>query len=98
MIEHLGQLDFVRARENVVLLGPPGTGKTHLSIALGIRACLAGERVIFRSATQWVALLTEAQRNGDLEQELRRLDRYPVLICDLGRHRDYADRPSPRSR
>lgn len=82
MIEHLGQLDFVHARENVVLLGPPGTGKTHLSIALGIRACLAGERVIFRSATQWVALLTEAQRNGDLEQELRRLDRYPLLVCD----------------
>jgi DNA replication protein DnaC len=82
VIEHLGQLDFVHARENVVLLGPPGTGKTHLSIALGIRACLAGERVIFRSATQWVALLTEAQRNGDLEQELRRLDRYPLLICD----------------
>jgi DNA replication protein DnaC len=62
--------------------GAPGTGKTHLSIALGIRACLAGERVIFRSATQWVALLTEAQRNGDLEQELRRLDRYPLLVCD----------------
>jgi len=82
VIEHLGQLDFVRARENVVLLGPPGTGKTHLSIALGIRACLAGERVIFRSATQWVALLTEAQRNGDLEQQLRSLDRYPLLVCD----------------
>jgi hypothetical protein len=38
---HLGQLDFLAGRENVVLLGPPGTGKTHLSIALGIRACLA---------------------------------------------------------
>ena len=82
VIEHLGQLDFVHARENVVLLGPPGTGKTHLSIALAIRACLAGERVIFRSATQWVALLTEAQRNGDLEQQLRSLDRYPLLVCD----------------
>src|SRR3954451_7252291 len=38
---HLGQLDFLAGKENVVLLGPPGTGKTHLSIALGIRACLA---------------------------------------------------------
>ena len=37
---HLGQLDFLAGKENVVLLGPPGTGKTHLSIALGIRACL----------------------------------------------------------
>ncbi len=41
---HLGQLDFLAGKENVVLLGPPGTGKTHLSIALGIRACLAGHR------------------------------------------------------
>ena len=48
---HLGQLDFLAGRENVVLLGPPGTGKTHLAIALGIRACLAGHRVAFRTAT-----------------------------------------------
>jgi transposase len=40
---HLGQLDFLHGKENVVLLGPPGTGKTHLSIALGIRGCLAGD-------------------------------------------------------
>src|SRR4051794_33546548 len=52
---HLGQLDFLAGKENVVLLGPPGTGKSHLSIALGIRACLAGHRVAFRTATEWVA-------------------------------------------
>jgi len=57
VIEHLGQLDFLHAKENVVLLGPPGTGKTHLAIALGIRACLAGQRVLFKTATEWVALL-----------------------------------------
>src|SRR3954462_7879004 len=56
LIQHLGQLDFLHGRENVVLLGPPGTGKTHLAIALGIRACLAGQRVAFRTATEWVAL------------------------------------------
>src|SRR5215210_1160891 len=50
VIEHLGQLDFLHAGENVVLLGPPGTGKTHLAVALGTRACLAGQRVIFRTA------------------------------------------------
>ena len=42
VVEHLGQLDFLHARENVILLGPPGTGKTHLAIAVSIRACLAG--------------------------------------------------------
>ena len=47
VVEHLGQLDFLHARENVILLGPPGTGKTHLGIAISIRACLAGQRVQF---------------------------------------------------
>src|ERR687885_2964017 len=39
VIEHLGQLDFLHAKECIVALGPPGTGKTHLAIALGMRAC-----------------------------------------------------------
>jgi DNA replication protein DnaC len=82
VIEHLGQLDFLHARENVVLLGPPGTGKTHIAIALGIRACLAGHRVQFRTATEWVALLADAQRQGRLDDELARLQRVPLLICD----------------
>src|SRR3954470_3549330 len=42
LIAHLGTLDFVAARDNVVFLGPPGTGKTHLATGLGIRACQAG--------------------------------------------------------
>jgi DNA replication protein DnaC len=79
---HLGQLDFLAGKENIVLLGPPGTGKTHLSIALGIRACLAGHRVAFRTATEWVALLTDAQRNGRLNAELDKLQRIPLLIVD----------------
>jgi DNA replication protein DnaC len=79
---HLGQLDFLAGKENVVLLGPPGTGKTHLAIAMGIRACLAGHRVAFRTATEWVALLADAQRHGRLDNELDRLQRVPLLIID----------------
>jgi DNA replication protein DnaC len=82
LIQHLGQLDFLHGHENVILLGPPGTGKSHLAIALSIRACLAGQRVAFRSATEWVALLAEAQRQGRLEEELRRLERIPLLVVD----------------
>jgi len=82
VVEHLGQLDFLHARENVVLLGPPGTGKTHLAIAIGIRACLAGQRVAFATATEWVARLGEAKRQGELEVELKRLGRVPVLVVD----------------
>ncbi len=82
IVEHLGQLDFLHGRENVVMLGPPGTGKTHLAIALGIRACLAGQRVAFATATEWVAKLGDAKRQGNLETELQRLGRIPLLVVD----------------
>ena len=82
VIEHLVQLDFLHAKENVILLGPPGTGKTHLAIALSIRACLAGQRVQFATATQWVARLSEAKRQGTLEAELKRLSFIPVIVID----------------
>src|SRR5207237_5534228 len=62
VVEHLGQLDFLHAKDNVILLGPPGTGKTHLAIAISIRACLAGQRVAFASATWWASRLAEATR------------------------------------
>src|SRR5436189_4736374 len=82
VVEHLGQLDFLHAKDNVVLLGPPGTGKTHLAIAIAIRACLAGQRVAFATATEWVARLSDAKRQGNLESELKRLGWVPLLIVD----------------
>jgi DNA replication protein DnaC len=66
-IAHLGTLDFVTARDNVVFLGPPGTGKTHLAIGLAIRACQAGHRVLFATASEWVARLAEAHHAGRLQ-------------------------------
>jgi DNA replication protein DnaC len=81
-LAHLGQLDFIAERTSVVLVGPPGTGKTHISIALGIRACQAGHRVLFATAAQWVARLADAHARGELEPELRRLGRYPLLVID----------------
>src|ERR687885_948026 len=81
-IAHLGTLDFVTARENVVFLGPPGTGKTHLAIGLAIRACQAGHRVAFATASQWVNRLAEAHHAGKLHAELIRLGRYPLLVID----------------
>ena len=82
VVEHLGQLDFLHAKDNVVLLGPPGTGKTHLAIAVSIRACLAGQRVQFATATEWVARLAEHKRQGTLEGELRRLGFIPLIVVD----------------
>src|SRR4030095_3899775 len=85
LIAHLGTLDFVVAKDNVVFLGPPGTGKTHLAIGIAIRACQAGHRVLFATASEWVARLAEAHHTGRLQRELVRLGRYPPHSLREGR-------------
>jgi DNA replication protein DnaC len=82
LVEHLAGLTWIAEAANVCFLGPPGTGKTHLAIALGVKACQAGHRVAFATAADWVARLEAAQERNSLEAELRRLERYGVLVVD----------------
>ena len=73
---------FLAEARNIVLLGPPGTGKTHVATGLAIRACQAGHRVLFATATDWVTRLTDAHRQGLLPRELARLRRYGLIIVN----------------
>lgn len=81
-ISHLAQLDFLREKKNIIFLGPPGTGKTHLSIALAVQAARRGYRVQFATAQEWVARLAKAKRQGRLDDELEKLGRIPLLLVD----------------
>ena len=82
LITHLGTGAFLTDAGNVVLLGPPGTGKTHLAIGLGIRAAQHGHRVLFATATEWVTRLQHAHQLGRLPVEIARLRRYGLIIVD----------------
>lgn len=81
-VMHLAQLDFLREKKNIIFLGPPGTGKTHLSIALAVQAARRGYRVHFATAQEWVTRLAKAKKQNRLDEELERLGRLPLLIVD----------------
>jgi DNA replication protein DnaC len=78
----LSSLDFVRRGDVVHLLGPPGTGKTHLAIALGVEAVKAGKSVYFGTLADIVASLAKAEREGRLVERIRYLARNALLIVD----------------
>jgi DNA replication protein DnaC len=82
LIFHLAQLAWTQEHMNVCFFGPPGTGKTHLATALAIKACQAGHRVAFATAQQWIDRLETAQHRNALDDELKRLERYSLLIVD----------------
>ena len=82
LIRELTNLQFLDQAKNVLLLGPPGVGKTHLAIALGIIACQQRKRVMFSSAEYLTELLAAADVARTLPSLLRSLMRVDLLIID----------------
>ncbi len=74
--------EYLDAHENILLIGNPGTGKTHLATALGHSACAQGRRVRFFSVTGLVTQLLEAREDRQLERLLKRLEKLQLLILD----------------
>lgn len=81
-IESLHELNFIDRKENVVLLGPPGVGKTHLAISLAIAAAQRGRRVYYGTLIDLITSLEEAQAAGRLTRRLAVLTHPSLLIVD----------------
>ena len=81
-VESLHELGFVDRRENVILLGPPGVGKTHLAISLAITAAEAGRRVYYGTLAGLIDSLTDAKTAGNLSHRLRVLTHPALLVVD----------------
>jgi DNA replication protein DnaC len=81
-IESLHELGFVERKENVVLLGPPGVGKTHLAVSLAIAAAQSGRRVYYSTLADLITSLEEAQAAGRLARRLATLTHPSLLVVD----------------
>lgn len=81
-IKELANCQFVTDRQNVILIGNPGRGKTHLSIALGMKACSAGFRVLFKNAAALSTELCEARDDYSLHRLQKTLRSTDLLILD----------------
>lgn len=82
LLRELKKLDWIDSAENVLLLGPPGVGKTHIAIALGRQAVIAGKSVLFTSAVSLMNSLNKAEKEGTLTEKIASLAKPKLLIID----------------
>lgn len=81
-MERLASLEFVRQAQDLFITGSSGTGKSFLATALGYHACKSGIRTFYAGASKLLGFLKVAKAKGTIETELRKIERYPLLILD----------------
>ena len=82
LLPELETLDFIREGRNIVMYGNPGTGKTHIAIGLGIKACMDGYNVYFTTVPHLLTQIREAKTNKTLQSLEARFKTYDLVICD----------------
>lgn len=80
--EDIRDLTFIERKENLILYGPVGTGKSHLATAIGVQACNNSRKVRFYRTAALVNALIEARKNGELKKFLKHINGLDLLICD----------------
>jgi DNA replication protein DnaC len=81
-LKTLCMLDFIGQGRNVILSGNPGTGKTHIAIGIGIKACLSDFKVLFTTVPRLITMLKESRSEHTLRQVENRFEKYDLVICD----------------
>ena len=81
-IDSLETLEFIKTGQNVILAGNPGTGKTHLAIGLGIKACMEDFKVFFTTIPRLLTQIRECRSEKTLRALENRFEKYDLVICD----------------
>lgn len=81
-LRSLLDLEFLNKNENIILIGTPGSGKTHFAIGLGIAACFSGKKVLFSSVPNLIIELREALNESSLNYYRKRFEQYDLVILD----------------
>jgi len=81
-ISKLLDFTFIDNRENLVFIGPPGVGKTHLAISIGVKTVEAGYKVMFTTAVALIELLDIAEQKGELKKRMNTILKFDVVIID----------------
>ncbi len=81
-VKRVMELDFINKKENILLFGNPGVGKTHLAIGLGIKACLENKSVLFISVRNLMIDIKEAMNLNQIQRYKKNFEKYDLVILD----------------